>query len=335
VELFKDKHLNMNVRLEKKKINSRSCFSFFLLENKNKEVNNMEINYKNYEPNQGLEEIQAKLYSMNNNREVKGEDIQKRFEEEKIDPKSVLYAFTENNEPLGYVQARDYPQLGQIHMGRPWTTPECPEEVKDKLFNELFSYMVSRKSDLNLLLNTNNDPKLEKLALEKEMKLDRNVIQFEFDINSLSQFDATSYNYSIRKATIEDLDIIKRCRNLAYSQDPDDNNERMLEFLKTTIETGYFYLIFDENTLIGACASRKPADDDETMNLGVGPVFTLLEKEEAIIILFKNALTVAHEAGWKKDHISIGYTDENDREMKIIRSAARKEEKTSTRYITQ
>ena len=107
----------------------------------------MDIKYKNYAPDQGFEEIQGKLYSMNNDRTVTGDDIRERFENEKIDPKSVLYAFTSDNEPLGYIQARDYPQLGQIHIGRPWTTPDCPDEVKDKLFNDLFAYMISRKSE--------------------------------------------------------------------------------------------------------------------------------------------------------------------------------------------
>jgi len=270
----------------------------------------MNIIYKNYTPNEGLEEIQGKLYSMNNNCTVTGKEIQERFEQEKIDPKSVMYAFTSDNKPLAYIQARDYPQIGQIHMGRPWTTPECPDEAKEKMFNDLFKYMVSRKTDLKLLLNTDLDPKLEQLAKDHDMVLDRNLIQFEFDRTTLAKFDKSPYNYTFRKATMDDLEAIYTCRNLAYRTDPNERNERFTEYLKTTIESGYFYLLFDRETLIGAGASRKPTEGEENTNLGLAIVFTLLEKEEALVFLFDHLLDLAEKDGWKKDHISLGYTDE-------------------------
>ena len=294
----------------------------------------MNITYKNYAPNEGLEEIQGKLYSMNNNRTVTGKEIQERFEQEKIDPKSVIYAFTSENKPLAYIQARDYPQLGQTHIGRPWTTPECPDEVKEKMFNDLFKYMVSRETDLKLLLNTNLDPKIEQLAKDHNMVLDRNLVQFEFDRSTLAKFDKSPYNYTIRKATMDDLEGIYTCRNIAYRVDPKERNERFIEYLKTTIESGYFYLVYDGEMLIGAGASRKPTEDEETTNLGLAIIFTLLEKEEVIVFLFDHLLKLAEKDEWKKDHISIDYTDENDREMEILRSVARKEEKISTRYLT-
>ncbi|QEE16933.1 hypothetical protein DSAG12_02764 [Promethearchaeum syntrophicum] len=295
----------------------------------------MNIIYKNYAPNEGLEEIQGKLYSMNNNRTVTGKEIQERFEQEKIDPKSVIYAFSSENKPLAYIQARDYPQLGQVHLGRPWATPECPNEVKEKLVNDLFNYMDSRDTDLKLLINTNLEPKMEKLAQDHNMVLDRNTIQFEFDLSTIAKFDRSPYNYTIRKATIADFEAIYTCRNLAFKTDPNERNDRFSEFLKTTINSGFFYLVYEGETLIGAGASRKPTEGEETTNLALATVFTLLEKEEVIVFLFDHLLKLAEKDGWKKDHISIGYTDENDREMKILRSIARKEEKISTQYLTK
>lgn len=294
----------------------------------------MDIIYKNYTPNEGLEEIQGNLYSMNNDRTVTGKEIQERFEQEKIDPKSVIYAFKSDNKPLAYIQARDYPQLGQTHIGRPWAIPECPDEVKEKMFNDLFKYMVSRETDLKLLLNTNLDSKMEQLAKDNDMVLDRNLIQLEFDLTTLAKFDKSSYNYTIRKANTDDLEAIYTCRNLAYRTDPNERNDRFTEYLKTTIESGYFYLVYEGETLIGAGASRKPTEEEVTTNLGLAIVFTLLEKEEVIVFLFDHLLNLAEKDGWKKDHISIAYTDENDREMGILRSVVRKEEKISTRYLT-
>ena len=53
----------------------------------------MDVNYKIYEANKGLEEFQAKIFNQANNRNVKAKEIQERFEDEKIDLKTVRYAF--------------------------------------------------------------------------------------------------------------------------------------------------------------------------------------------------------------------------------------------------
>jgi len=66
----------------------------------------MNVNYRFYEPNKGLEEFQAKIFNQANNRAVTAKEIRKRYEEEKIDPKTVRYAFSNDNKPLAYVQAR-------------------------------------------------------------------------------------------------------------------------------------------------------------------------------------------------------------------------------------
>ena len=55
----------------------------------------MEITYKNWEKDTGLEELQAKIFNTNNPNQpqpVKAADILDRFEREKIDPKTVITA---------------------------------------------------------------------------------------------------------------------------------------------------------------------------------------------------------------------------------------------------
>ncbi|MFQ5980522.1 MAG: hypothetical protein ACE5OZ_20480 [Candidatus Heimdallarchaeota archaeon] len=53
----------------------------------------MEVQYRHYEPNQGLEDQQAKIYTecANPGSAVTGKEIRQRYEAEKIDPKTVRY----------------------------------------------------------------------------------------------------------------------------------------------------------------------------------------------------------------------------------------------------
>ena len=161
----------------------------------------MEINYRFYEPNQGLEEIQAKIFSQANNQVVTGKEIQERFEREKIDPKTVRYAFTKDNKPLAYIQARDYENIREVHIGRTWSMPDCPEEVKIKMFDNLLTYMKGRKSELRLKFKTSGEPEQIKFAEDRGFKLDHKNIRFTIDLESIAKFDSAKLNYTIRRAS--------------------------------------------------------------------------------------------------------------------------------------
>ncbi|MHA2053071.1 MAG: hypothetical protein ACW99F_05665, partial [Candidatus Hodarchaeales archaeon] len=92
----------------------------------------MGITYKYWEKDAGFEEIQAKVYNENNpdnTNPATAKDIVERFARENIDPKTVRYAFTGDDKPLAYIQARDYPEVKETHLGYPWALPDCPETV--------------------------------------------------------------------------------------------------------------------------------------------------------------------------------------------------------------
>ena len=86
----------------------------------------MDVIYSEYEPDRNFEELQAKLYSEATGFQVTKKEIEFRYLQEKVDPKTIRYAFNSKGELLAYCQARDYPSLGQTHIGYPWATPECP-----------------------------------------------------------------------------------------------------------------------------------------------------------------------------------------------------------------
>ena len=67
----------------------------------------MNVIYKFWEPNKGLEEHQATIYNKSTNNSVTAQSIVDRLGREKIDQKTVRYALTEDGKPLAYIQARD------------------------------------------------------------------------------------------------------------------------------------------------------------------------------------------------------------------------------------
>lgn len=147
----------------------------------------MKISYRHYEPDQDLEEQQAKIYSEASGNPVTAEDIKARYEREKIDPKTVQYAFSEDGKMVAYCQARDYPSFGagETHLGYPWALPDCPAEVQDKLFDDILAHIKQREETLAIRVPA---------ALENE-----NVVAF-FRKKGLVEIE-WRYSYSI------DLDV--------------------------------------------------------------------------------------------------------------------------------
>ncbi|MHA1969092.1 MAG: hypothetical protein ACW964_14995 [Candidatus Hodarchaeales archaeon] len=62
----------------------------------------MNIRYQKWEPNKGLEEKQAELYNQNNPgpQPVTAQQIIDRYKQEKIDPKTINYAFSDTGSRL-------------------------------------------------------------------------------------------------------------------------------------------------------------------------------------------------------------------------------------------
>ncbi len=57
----------------------------------------VKVIYQYYKPDQGLEDLKATIYSEATGRPVSGKDIKARYRDQKKDPKTTLYALTEDN----------------------------------------------------------------------------------------------------------------------------------------------------------------------------------------------------------------------------------------------
>lgn len=118
----------------------------------------LNVIYKNYQPDQGLEEIQAKIwlnarlrlgemdYPLPSLEEVV-QQIKERHENEKPDVNGIKYAFDENEKPLAYIQSRYSPLFKVTEVSYPWATKDCPGKVQDELFSNMVKYLVNRDKD--------------------------------------------------------------------------------------------------------------------------------------------------------------------------------------------
>ena len=103
------------------------------------------IVYRNWEPDQGLEDIQAKMYTEVSGLPASADEIRER--NLRRDPQMTRYALTEDGKPLAYVTSRDSgSEIGRTYIGYPWAMPDCPKEAQEKIFNELMDFLKERET---------------------------------------------------------------------------------------------------------------------------------------------------------------------------------------------
>ncbi len=167
----------------------------------------MVIIYKTFEPDQGLEEIQARLYTKATGINVTGEEIKKRIIKERINPNFLRYAFSKEGEPLAYIQARK--ERSHIYaIGYPWATPNCPSDVQDKLFDDLRNYLLEKNPDELRYWIHHSWKHVESFFLKKGFRKAFSGFRYEFDVTELSKRDVSLPGFTSRLATIQDLELL-------------------------------------------------------------------------------------------------------------------------------
>ncbi|MFW9964576.1 MAG: hypothetical protein ACFFCX_13490 [Candidatus Sifarchaeia archaeon] len=103
----------------------------------------MDVVYKNWASGQGLEDIQAKIFSHASGLPESAEVIRERNLQRA--PEMTRYALTDDGNPLAYITARDsLSEEGRTYVGYPWSMPDCPPEVQKKIFDEMMAYLDKR-----------------------------------------------------------------------------------------------------------------------------------------------------------------------------------------------
>ncbi|MFW9904877.1 MAG: hypothetical protein ACFFFH_11135 [Candidatus Thorarchaeota archaeon] len=177
----------------------------------------MNLIYRHYEPNQGLEEQQAKVYSAVSGLPADAEEIKKRFKGEKRDPLSARYVLTEDNKLLAYVQTSKWAaRPGTYIVSYPWALPECPVKAQEKIFDEVVKWLQDIihpqviAGEVVFETPTTNERITffqKKRFIETEHLY---VYSIDFNLMDVSSWKMTDElaSYTCRSGTIEDLDQI-------------------------------------------------------------------------------------------------------------------------------
>ncbi|MHA1978495.1 MAG: hypothetical protein ACW98I_16445 [Candidatus Hodarchaeales archaeon] len=236
----------------------------------------VKIQYLSYEKNAGLEELQAQIYNTNHpdSPTVKAEEITKRFEKEKIDPKTVRYALSETGSPLAYVQARDYPESKETHLGYPWALPDCPAEVQNKIFDEMLAYIQTRDVGYEIQVNVsaNRKEQIEFVKAKSELEEKNRSYRREIDVHKISEMTPEKGDYTIRKATIDDVEILVQLikGDGRYASQFSDDGEVTKYFSERVLPDNHCYLVFKADKLVRATApliTKLPSDTEERLIL--------------------------------------------------------------------
>ena len=275
----------------------------------------MKITYRFYEPDQGLEEVQAKIYNEVLNRspdsafgEVTSEQIKQRYLTEKKDPQGVRYAFDEEGNPLAYIQTTINKTPPQTWIGYPWGTEKCPIEVKEVLFSEMLEYSQIKypKNEVVMGYFTATWDEQISFAQSKGFELKDTAYFYKLYPKNVEKIKSTEF--SSRLATIDDTaSLIELCKsdpNLVNAF-PDDEGWNSY-FKERVLPDENTVLIFKGEQLVCAGAPLKGFIDDGIIIrfTGIRPNYKKIWK-----LLIQEIALRCKENGWEEPLLFSSFTD--------------------------
>ena len=274
----------------------------------------MKVVYRYYQPSQGLEEIQAKIYTTVSGLPATAEEI--RAQNMKKDPKTTRYALTADGVPLAYVSSRDSrSHVGRRYISYPWALPDCPVAVQERIFDDLLAYIKQRINPLEIatgvILESRTAEEQTEFFHRKGFVEKERVYRycFDFDVNKVSRWEMPDdiRSYSNRLATIQDLDrLIEICRADPYMRSTFPTRESCRSYLKDKVlRDGHTVLVFQGEQAVAAGAILRLQPDG----------FFLSGDEQRTLMRF-SAIHPGYPQAWKrlvielaKECLAAGWTD--------------------------
>ena len=258
----------------------------------------LNVVYKKWNPDEKLEEAQAKIYTGVSGLPARPDQIKPRNIERGED--STRYALTKDGEPLAYVTSwisDDTP--GQGGIGYPWSLPDCPSEAKEKIFNELFTHLKTDKklTDIRtaIVLTSKIAEEQIKFFEKKGFKEDERAYRFTKDLDveemASKKFEGKAVELTSRQATKDDVDLLI---DVALS-DPQlrrafPNEEGFRNYFENRVlKDGHAVLLLDGDKVVAASAALK-LDPDGVFLFG---------DEERILMRF-TAIRPGYNYAWKR-----------------------------------
>ncbi|WP_455142866.1 hypothetical protein [Candidatus Hodarchaeum mangrovi] len=265
----------------------------------------MELVYRYYEPDQGLEAQQAQIYKKVSGLPADAGEIERRFKGEKRDPKSARYVLTEDGKLLAYVQTSLWPiRPGTFILSYPWALPECPLEAQEKIFDELLTWLKNTVHPNEIVgevvLNTpTTDDRIQfykrKGFIEKERIYTSSI---NLDLSEVSKWEMNEelLSYSTQLATRNDHDqILEVFQADLFIRDVFPSKEEARYFLQNSVpEDSPSILILKNNQIVSAgFASRQKVKGSNS------------QEDEKEVITILSATRPEHPQAWKRLLIEI------------------------------
>ena len=258
----------------------------------------MKVQYKNYEADQGLDELQAKIYTEASDLPATAEEIRARNIER--DQKMTRYALKEDGSPLAYVTCRDSSsEHGRTYIGYPWTLADCPKEAQQKLFSEQLDYLKKREETKSIGSTVVMGSKIA----EKQLKFlykhgfrEEDQIYFynkDLDVKKVSKWELNDEesSYTAKTATTEDVEgMMELIQSDSYIRNAFPNEDAKKTYLvDRVLKDGHAVIILKDNKMVAASAALK-----------ITPDSPLLSGDEDRYIMRFSAIRPGYKGAWKR-----------------------------------
>ncbi len=226
----------------------------------------MEVKYTVWEPDKGLEDIQAKIFSHASGIPERAEVIRDRNLQRA--PEMTRYALTNEGEPLAYVTARDSSsETGRTYVGYPWTMPSCPSDVQLKIFDEMMTYLDAREGTKEIgttiiqrsnLRNTQLDF-FKKRGFVEDTRIFRYILPLDVVETSNLELSEEAAALTTKVATENDMDHLVEIFLAEESLRNQISDEERIKsyFRDRVLKDGHAVILFDGDKVVAATAPLR------------------------------------------------------------------------------
>ncbi|MCK4567919.1 MAG: hypothetical protein KAU48_11500 [Candidatus Thorarchaeota archaeon] len=230
----------------------------------------MKVQYKKWESGKGLEEIQATIYTEVSGLPARADEIGPR--NDRRGKEATRYALAEDGKPLAYItSAISDSEPGRAHIGYPWSLPDCPEETKEKLFDDLMNHLYSTDGISQIRTGVVLNSKTKKNQIEYFKK--RGFVEseryfrynFDMDVKKTAKKKITGKASELKSkvATEEDISaLVELCLADEHLRRAFPDEEAFTAYFKDRVlKDGQCVLLFDGDKLVSATAPLRMKPD--------------------------------------------------------------------------
>ena len=194
----------------------------------------------------------------------------------------------------------------------------CPQEVLEQIFSDLFAYMLTRKKDLLLKMVVENDEKYLKFPKSKAFKKEGEFYQYNIRINDGKSVNHSNQNYSIREATKADIQEIVNVYHREINKDIESLRQGAENMVNLMLQRDIKFIAMKGEDIVGGFAVGKGEESDDFVQSY--PSFTIPDHEKSIISLIQKGCEMISERGWTEQFVRLIKEDNKDLTIKAIES---------------